>query len=275
MSNEISSLLLTIAGVSASFVAIIGGFVASRLITINSERDITKSELEKIRSEKFWKTEQLNGLRKSIDEEDAICYIHNHMEELISDAALDEIYEEDELQLIDYDTILPYWEEARIYMKLFDEHLHDEETKLNSDYIPCELAEEYTNKIFAYEFLKMYAGWFFSDYFENCEPMIPREWCESTRQQIIQTNTQIIDLNIQEQRYSMDLNRLKQPKGMKTGLSIFALFSMFNIIMPLFLSTVPLSEKWCTIIVYCSIGTLMAGLTATFLYLVQMLRWKE
>lgn len=46
MSNELSSLLLTIAGASASFVAILGGFIASKLIAINGERETMQSKLK-------------------------------------------------------------------------------------------------------------------------------------------------------------------------------------------------------------------------------------
>lgn len=63
-------------------------------------------------------------------------------------------------------------------------------------------------------------------------------------------------LDIQEQVYQIDLNRLEQPTDMKLGFLIFALFSVLNIIAPLFLSTIPLSTKLCTIVLYCSIGFL-------------------
>ena len=49
MTNAVSSLLLTIAGASASFVAILGGFIASKLISLNSERDSTQSKLKQLR----------------------------------------------------------------------------------------------------------------------------------------------------------------------------------------------------------------------------------
>ena len=275
MMNEISSLLLTIAGASASFVAILGGFIASKLIAINSERDTTQSKLKEVKYQKFLKTEERDMLRRSMDEEDAICYIHNHMEDVVSGTALDDIYEENELQLIGFEVLLPYWKKAQIYIELFDEHMHTDDPKLNSDYIPNDLAEEYTDNLFAYEFLKMYAGWGFSDYFENCEPMTRRDWYDGARKQVMEANTQAASLDIQEQIYSMDLDRLRQPKGMKIGLLIFALFSVFNIILPLFLSATPLTRQWCSVVLYCSIGSLTLGLCATFCYLAQMLKWKE
>ena len=39
MTNELTALLTTIASASASFVAILGGFIASKLIAVNGERE--------------------------------------------------------------------------------------------------------------------------------------------------------------------------------------------------------------------------------------------
>ena len=197
------------------------------------------------------------------------------MEDVVSGVALYNVYEENELQLIDFDVLLPYWEKAQIYLELFDEHMHTDDPKLNSDYIPSDLAEEYTDDPFAYEFLKMYAGWGFSDYFDECEPMTHRKWYDETQKRVIELTTQAAALDIQEQIYSMDLDRLKQPKGIKLGLVIFALFSVFNIILPLFFCAVPLTGQWCYVVSFCSIGFLSLGLCTTFWYLAHMLKWKE
>ena len=275
MLNSISSLLLTIAGASASFVAILGGFIASKLIAINSERDAVKSKLKEVKYQKLLKTEERDMLRRSLDEEDAICFIHNHMEELVEEISLEDVYEENELQLIDYETLLPYWKKAQILKDLFDEALQHGSHKLNSDYIPNDLAEEYTEDLFAYELLKMYAGWGFSDYFESCEPMSRREWYEGARQHVIQANMQAAAFDVQAQCYEMDLEHLQKPRGMKIGLLIFSVFSVFNIVLPLLLSVAPLSDSWCPIVAFCSVSLLALGLFATLWFLIFMLNWKD
>ena len=214
-------------------------------------------------------------LRHALDEEDALSYIHNHIEAIADGCSLEDVYEEDELQTIDFDTLLPYWEQAKIYIELFEESLHQDNCQLNSDFIPCDLAEEYSCDIFAYKFLMVYAALGFSDYIEVRKTISDPEWHAKTRQQILSANTKAAVLDIQEQVCQMDLERLKKPTGMKSGLLIFALFSVFNIIVPLFLSAIPLSEKLCAIVLYCSIGFLTLGLGATFWYLARMLKWKD
>ena len=275
MVNELSSLLFTIAGVSAGFIAILGGFIASRLITINSARDVAESNLKEIKHQKFLKMEEKDFLRRSIDEEDSIEFIYEHMEEVMSSLALEEVYEEDELQIVDFSTLLPYWEKAQLYIDQFEECLQKDPCQLNSDMIPCELAEEYRGDPFAYEFLKMCAGWGFSDDIENWPSRTHGKWYEKTKEDFLQTTMQVAALDIQEQRYQIDLESARHPKGMKIGLLIFALFSLLNIIFPLLCSVIPLADKWVHVISYGSIGLLLFGLIATFCYLAQMLRKKD
>ena len=220
------------------------------------------------------RTEERDILSRQLDEEDAICYIHDHMDALANDIALDQVYEDTELQLIDYEILLPYWERARYFKDLFDEYLQNSDCKFNSDMVPVELAEENTDNLFIYEFLKMYAGWGFSDYFENCEPMSRRPWYESTRQNLLQLNMQVSALDIQEHRYELDQERLISPKGMKSVLVLCLLFSFFNIILPLSLSVFSFSNEVIPFIQASSLLFLTVGLFTTFWYFAKMLVWK-
>lgn len=275
MLNEISDFLFAIAGVSAGFVAILGGFIASRLIAINSELEVAESNLEEVKYQKFLKLEERDMLRRSLDEEDSICYLHEHIDDLAGGLELEDVYEEYELQIVDFERLLPYWKKAQFFIKEFEEFAQKENCSFNNDLVPCELAEENREDPFVYEFLMMYAGWRFSEDFESI-PVRPRgSWYEKTKEQVMQANMQAAALDIQEQRYKMDLNRARKPKGMKIGLLIFALFSLFNIIIPLIFSVIALSEQWCEVVMYGCIGTLSIGLGAIFLYLSLMLKPKS
>ena len=120
----------------------------------------------------------------------------------------------------------------------------------------------------------MYAGWGFSDYFENCEPMSRRPWYESTRQNLLQLNMQVSALDIQEHRYELDQERLISPKGMKSVLVLCLLFSFFNIILPLSLSVFSFSNEVIPFIQASSLLFLTVGLFTTFWYFAKMLVWK-
>lgn len=93
-------MLLTIAGASASFVAILGGFIASKLIAINGERESCKSHLEELKYEKMFHLEKKDLSRRALQEEDALSFIYAHLDEVAAGVDLDEVYEEDVPQVL-------------------------------------------------------------------------------------------------------------------------------------------------------------------------------
>lgn len=275
MINNISSLLFAIAGVSASFVAILGGCIATKLISINQERENCRNKLSEIRFKRFLFAEQRNMYKQAMNEADALHYINQHSDAFIDDCELEDVYNTNEPQFIAYEELLPYWNKAKKLKEKFDEQLQKGNCDFNDLMIPVELVEEVDDDGFEYLFLGMYARWGFSEYFEETEYPIYGEWYDNAKKESLNANNQAMILDIEEQRCEMDLNGLKKPEGMKTGLTIFALFSTLNIIVPLVFSVIPFSYKWCMIVACCSIGILGLGLLATFLFLAQMLKWKE
>lgn len=130
MLNDISSLLFSIASVSASFVAILGGFIVSKLIAINSERESCNSYLEQLKYEKMFYLEKKNTARRALQEEDALSFIYQHLDDAAAGVALDEIYEEDIPQVLQYEELLPYWNEAQCAKELFDKRLEEKTVNL-------------------------------------------------------------------------------------------------------------------------------------------------
>lgn len=273
---DITSLLLAIASLSASFVAILGGFIASRLITISSERAACSSQLREVSGQLVY----YRGIRNIIDtnrsEEDAIRYIYHHMAEMVEGKSLDDVYEEAELQSIDFVELEPLWKRAQEVKAFFDSCLQDKTCLLNSDMIPVTIAEEYTGDLFAYEFCKLYAGWEFGDHdFENEPFRETGEWYDRDNQKALECTTQMMILEAREKQLTASLNALKKPTGMKAGLIVFASFSFFNIIAPLILTLFSFSGKSAIVVAAISIMLLTIGLVVTFFYLAWMLKWKE
>ena len=98
MLNNISSLLFSIAGVSASFVAILGGCIAAKLISINQDRENCRNKLSEIRFKRLLFTEQRNMSKQLMDEADALNFINQHSEEFMDD------YEKVQWQTADFQT---------------------------------------------------------------------------------------------------------------------------------------------------------------------------
>lgn len=275
MLNDISSLLLTVAGASASFVAILGGFIASKLIAINGDREACASHLEQLKYEKMFYLEKKGMARNAMLEEDALSFIHNHLDDAVAGVDLEAIYNEDVPHVIQFEELLPLWERAQLAKYLFDERLKEGNCEFNEYMIPYDLAEDLVEDLFAYRFLQMYASVGFSEYVGEYVPHLYGDWYERVKCESLEDNTKAMVLEIQETRYKEDLLKLQKPKGIKTGLLIFVLFSVFNIILPLFLSVTAIPQEWNSIVVYCVIGMLTLGLAITFCYLAKMLSWKK
>lgn len=55
---DLTPLLTTIAAASASIVAILGGFIASKLISISTERDAVSSKISEVEQRKIRRSEK-------------------------------------------------------------------------------------------------------------------------------------------------------------------------------------------------------------------------
>ena len=273
MCFELSSMLMTVAGLSASFVAIIGGFIASKLIAVNGERDAIENRLQELQSEIALKECLRDEHSKLIEEDDAISFICDHIVDVVNIELLSKVYCTDEDERISEDDLLPYWDKAIELARRFQD-LCKEPTAYSDRRIPVALANEVRGHTFEYEVCSAIA----EEVFGVTIPMthtISVELYNNAFEKREALDVEIAALKIHKEQCAKQRNALKKPKGMKCGLTIFSLFSLFNILVPLTLSTVPLK----TVAVYNGvralvIGTLTVGLIATFIYLAWLLHWK-
>ena len=275
MTNELTALLTTIASASASFVAILGGFIASKLIAVNGEREAVDSRLQELKYEIELKQQECDSLQEGITSDDALDFIRAHAANVADMDALSNVYEEDEQQLLEFDELEPYWDDALALAKRFHAECK-KATEFNDDNIPCELAAEVKVTYFEYEVCRAIA----EEVFPSTLPLISSAmptgaWYERDKQRIANLRIEIASLRIHEEQSKEQQKALKKPRGMKRGLAIFALFSLFNIIQPLVLSTIPLSTAAeYNVVRFISIAFLLIGLITTFWYLAWLLTWK-
>ena len=275
MTNELTALLTTIASASASFVAILGGFIASKLIAVNGEREAVDSRLQELKYEIELKQQECDSLQEGITSDDALDFIRAHAANVANMDALINVYEEDEQQLLEFDELEPYWDDALALAKRFHAECK-KATEFNDDNIPCELAAEVKGTYFEYEVCRAIAEEVFPSTLHLISSAMPTgAWYERDKQRIANLRIEIASLRIHEEQSKEQQKALKKPRGMKRGLAIFALFSLFNIIQPLVLSTIPLSTAAeYNVVRFISIAFLLIGLIATFWYLAWLLTWK-
>lgn len=285
MVYDLTSILTTIAACSASIVAIIGGFIASKLIAINAERDEVDTRISELDEEIAFYTIERNTLQGVLDEDDALEFIEDNIESIIKRRTLDETYKEVERPCLEKEILRPYWERGEKVYQLFCDVLikqSDSDYEENDDGVPSEVAKRITEE-FEYSICKSVC-----EYFERqqsssatlgCRPRMSIRafpWYEDTIKKLNGIDSKINWLTLQREQQITRHKALKKPKGMKVGLALFALFSAANIIWPLSMSpfTTKNYQYYCEMKTF-SILTFAVGLVLIMLYLVYLLHWRN
>ena len=106
------SLFSTMASASASFVAIIGGLIASKLITINGERESVETHILELDELIEMKSKEEASIGQELDEDDALDYITDHIDDIVKKTSLADVYEADKPQRLEFNTLEAYWNMA-------------------------------------------------------------------------------------------------------------------------------------------------------------------
>ena len=300
MCYDLTSTLTTIASASASFVAILGGFIASKLISIDSERVGIINKINDVDDEINYRTEVLTAAQKQNDESDALDFIFDHIEGLAKGVNVEALYKYEKHPVISIQTLLPYWARAEEIYKQF-KHAFEHMEPLNEDRVPRNVAMTLRDDDFGYAVSERLGKYFYKLKKEqerrNAQPClgvpmnfivdavsdmsiyethITPAYSYSKNQDIINEQKNIIGwLNTQRKQLVDAKESLRKPKGMALGLVIFALFSLLCIVCPLVCSPFQTSnyhQYLATKITTISIFTL--GLIAIFGYLIWLLHWK-
>lgn len=283
MVYDLTYILTTIAACSASIVAILGGFIASKLIAINAERDEVDTRISELDEEIAFYINEQNTLQHDLDEDDALDFIKDNIESIIEGRSLDEIYKEEERPRLPKDVLRPYWERGeRAYQLLYDilSKQNNEDYEENDDGVPSEVAKRITDE-FEYSICKKVCEFFERQQSplvalsRNIGATIPAStWYADTTKMLNNIDSKIEWLTLQRKQQVTRRKSLKKPKGMKVGLALFALFSAVNIICPLSMSsfTTENYQYYCKIKTF-SILVFGISLALIMLYLIYLLHW--
>ena len=112
MSYDLTAVLTTIAAASASIVAILGGFIASKLIAISSERSAVLDHLKQINKELEFHVSERDKIQAENDEDDALDFIRDAIDDLYADNSLENVYLNVDHPGISMESLKPYWDRA-------------------------------------------------------------------------------------------------------------------------------------------------------------------
>ena len=94
---DLNILISTVVTATAALIAIIGGFLISRVITLSSEQSGIRRKLREIKLDIHAKTQLLAEVEQNLLEEDKVDFIESHYEELIFDkVSLEEILKQED-----------------------------------------------------------------------------------------------------------------------------------------------------------------------------------
>lgn len=298
MSYDLTAVLTTIAAASASIVAILGGFIASKLIAISSERSAALERFKQINEELDFHISERKKIQAENDEDDALDFIRDTIDDLYDGNSLENVYLSVDHPGISIDHLKPYWDRAVTLNEKYREQIDKHDT-LNEDCIPESLLLAVKEDDFGYEVLLALgkkqkkkiralererekinnpfgiALPDISDYVVDIPAVTGNGYvyhknCDAIQEQ----DSAIALLGLHKKQCNEQIQTLKKPRGMKLGLVIFALFTICCIIAPLIASPFATeSYKAFVIVKAVFLGLFGIGLISIFGYLVYLLKW--
>lgn len=284
---DLTNLITTIASSSATLAAIIGGFIASRLIALNAERAELTVRIHEIDEEMVFRKSEVAEARKELIEDDAVDFILYHIEELIDGKPIDVVYSAAERPGISKEELLPFWNRALELIPSLREFIRV--TKIFE--IPSGFAER------------------LSDYeYEICKEAISVWESRSNRQATRFPYNIGMDLNRMRFRVSRDANywhqkkkedinvhmahlewlrvrkkqlesrqeALRKPRGVVDGLIVFLVAVVVGIIIPLMNIPMVLEDYAAMVVTKrLYIGLFSVVLIVVFSYFIGLARWKD
>lgn len=117
---DLTSFLTTISAGSASFVAILGGLIAQKVIEISNERSAIEEDLKEFSEQKELRQKDIEKYDRWIEEDDAICFIGRRAKELLNEQPFSVAIDAEDL---DGDEDLPtlerYWNKALQILRMY------------------------------------------------------------------------------------------------------------------------------------------------------------
>lgn len=300
MPYDLTTVLTTIAAASASIVAILGGFIASKLIAISSERSAAWDRLRQINEELEFHIAERDKIQAKNDESDALDFIQTAIDDLWAGNSLENVYSNVDHPDISIECLKSYWDRAVILKEQFQEQVK-KQGQLNGDYIPTSLIFTVREDNFGYEILRALGKKLkkriraaerarekasnpfglvtpdIGDYEFDTSSVSGGGYAYHKNCEAIQEESAAIALlELQEKQCTEQIQALKKPRGMKSGLVIFALFTVFCIIVPLAFSPFSVNSYLAFIITKIVFLILFSvGLLAIFSYLTYLLKWDD
>ena len=283
MEYDFVALSTAIATASASIAAIIGGFLASKVISLGTDRAKLDFELSGINQKIDFHSSEIRKRKAEIDEEDALSYITEKASALFEGKELEEVYDCTSAADIAFEDLKPFWERAEKVNKLYCRYLRDEDLEKEpvnpNNGIPMKFIDEFKDnfEVEVWNILEGQSTRAFNSGFDNLliqtPPRILGLWYRDSVKEKEKHETDLKLLELRKEQITNERASLKEPEGLRRGYWIFGLFVLFCVVLPLvFIMINPDNYIACGFI---EIGVFVLGLMRIFLYLRMLMRDKQ
>ncbi len=138
---DLTEILSVMISCTATFVAIIGGLIASKAISDQAEQESINSQIEQIDKDISFYDDQINQLNQLIIEMDILDFMDFKIDALLDSVMLDRVYDVNDDNRVTYDEVLPYWEKAMCAAELYRQAFLDG-GDTNNEGIPTSILEK-------------------------------------------------------------------------------------------------------------------------------------
>ncbi len=276
---DLTTVLTTMVACTSTFVAIIGGLIANKAISDTAEKESIDRQLQQINAELTVNEKELDGLYKWIDEYNAKDFIRDNLEALLEKKPLSAVYDSDDSNQIEYSDLLPYWDKALIVVKKVQAASLSEK---NNDGIPKTLVDELDN--FQYEICSEHRNSIESGRVNLLDTSFSLN-THKYRVQYYNENYDKIDklekdceiITVKKQLLQERRDAVSIGKDIKSGMMIFSVVSIVNIILPIFFMLHnPTSNKiWYYTESVISIVTFIIGISVMVHYIFSLFPQKN
>ena len=221
----------------------------------------------------------------------ALDFGRDNVSMLVDHRSIDIVYKPEEKPKLDYFKMERYWVRAlKICEEIFD--LNEEQVcDVNSDKVPVVLAKKYTNE-FDYGVCKKVLfeiekrakkrsanSLLFSASLIDVGDIVPQTaglWYHEKAGEAEKLELRIEELKFEKSQYEEKKREIKKPKGMKSGLIIFIIFSILGVFFPLVCALIDCTYNYsCLCVPIISLGLFVICVLVTFIYLALLLSWKD
>lgn len=234
---DFTTQLSTMASCSATLIAIIGGLVANKVISLSAEKQSAQNRITQIDEEFKRCDEKISELTEWIDYYDAEEYIDDNLDDLLELKELSEVYVDTPDNSMSYDEMLPYWNKALELVKLLENALFNEENfwdNLDTNGVPKSIIDK-TDK-FQYRICSNYHISNFCGKLKLHKPTIT----PSQSVELYNQNVSELEKLVEKKSILLTEEIILTPKAemtvdtsTKRGVLIFGITSLLNVILPI------------------------------------------